>query len=234
MPRSVELLPPITPWPEFRESLDWQQGEHVSIVGPTGSGKSTFQLALLPRRTYSAVIATKPRDSTLDGLVRDHGYRRMREWEPRPNERHVLLWPRLSKVESWRDARPTYQRALERIYTAGNWSITLDEARVVCDERRPFLGLAPYMRLLWTQGRSLGVSIVAGTQRPAWVPPEMFDQATHLVFFRDGNANNLKTIGGLVGLDDRTIRDGVPALDAHELLYVNPRTGRIARTRVEI
>lgn len=228
------LLPAPTPWAEFRESLDWQQGEHVSIVGPTGTGKSVFARALLPMRAYTAVLSTKPKDATLDQLVREHGYRRMAEWAPRPNERRVLLWPRLTKVDQWREARPTYQRALERIYTAGNWSVCLDEARVVCDERRPFLGLAPFMRLLWTQGRSLGVSIVAGTQRPAWVPPEMFDQATHLVFFKDGSANNLKTIGGLVGLDDRTIREGVPALDKHELLYVNPRSGVIARTRVEL
>lgn len=234
MVRRAVLLPESTPWAEFRESFDWKQGDHVSIVGPTGSGKSTFALALLPRRDYTAVFATKPRDRTLDALVRDHGYRRMRDWTPRPGEKRVLLWPKLTQAHQWREARPTYERALERIYTAGNWCVCLDEARVVCDERRPFLGLAPYLRLLWTQGRSLGVSIVAGTQRPAWVPPEMFDQATHLVFFKDGSATNLKTIGGLVGLDDRTIREGVPALDDHELLYVNARDGRIARTRVEL
>lgn len=233
MPRTA-LLPEPTPWPAFAESLDWRQGEHVSIVGPTGSGKSTLALALLPRRQFSAVLATKPRDATLNELVSRHGYRRMREWGPRPGERRVLLWPRLTESDQWRTARPVYEHALSRIYATGNWAVCLDEARVVCDERRPFLGLAPYLRLLWTQGRSLGVSIVAGTQRPAWVPPEMFDQATHLMFFRDGSANNLRTIGGLVGLDERTVRDGVPALGEHELLYVNPREGRIVRTRVEL
>lgn len=234
MARRSALLPAPTPWRDFLDALDWRQGQHVSIVGPTGSGKSVFARALLPLRDYTAVVATKPRDSTLDALAREHGYRRMRDWSPRPGERRVLLWPRLTKTDQWRAARPVYEEALRRVYQAGNWALCLDEARVVCDERRPFLGLAPYMRLLWTQGRALGVSIVAGTQRPAWVPPEMFDQADHLVFFRDGSANNLKTIGGLVGLDDRDIRQGVPALDAHELLYVNPREGRIVRTRVEL
>lgn len=234
MARPLLALPAPTPWSEFISSLDWQQGEHVSIVGPTGSGKSTLALALLPRRSYTAVIAAKPRDATLDGLVRDHGYRRMLEWGPRPGEQRVLLWPRLSRPDQWRDARPIYEQALDRVYRHGNWALYLDEARVVCDERRPFLALAPYMRLLWTQGRALGVSIVAATQRPAWVPPEMFDQATHLMFFRDGNANNVKSIAGLVGVDEAIVRDGVPQLDPYEVLYVNPREGRVVRTRVEL
>lgn len=221
-------------WSDFRDSMDWRQGEHVSILGPTKGGKTTLALALVPARLHVAVLGTKPRDPALADLVRNHGYRRMQEWAPRPGERRVLLWPRLTKADDWRSSRPIFEHALARIYESGGWCVYLDEGRVICDERRPFLGLAPYMRLLWTQGRSLGVSIVAGTQRPAWVPPEMFDQATHLMFFRDGSTENLRTIGGLVGIDAGPVREMVPQLGRNELLYVNPRDGRIARTKVDL
>lgn len=221
-------------WADFRSSFDWRQGEHVSILGPTKGGKTTLALALVPHREHVAVLGTKPRDPALAELVRKHGYRRMQEWAPRPGERRVLLWPRLTKADDWRSARPVYEHALSRIYESGGWCLYADEARVLCDERRPFLGLAPYMRLLWTQGRSLGVSIVAGTQRPAWVPPEMFDQAEHVFMFQDADADNVRKLGGFGGLDARTIRDTVPALGEHEALYVNTRDRRLVRTTVEL
>ncbi len=217
-------------WPEFDRALRWEQGEHVSLIGPTGCGKTELSLALLPRRTYVAALATKPRDDVLDRLVRSREWRRTETWSPRPNERRIVVWPRLRQVAEWRDAKPVYEAALAGIYRAGAWCVFLDEARVICDERRPFLGLAPHLRLLWTQGRSLGVSVIAATQRPAWVPPEMYDQATHLFFFRDQDQDNLRKISGLGGVDARTIRETVPGLGKHEVMYVNARTGRMART----
>lgn len=222
---------PSLEWADFLDQFVWEQGEHVSIVGPTKSGKTTLALAILERRKHVAVFGTKPKDSTLSQLMQS-GYRRMQEWAPRPREQRVLLWPRLTRAEDWRAARPIYEHALAKIYEAGGWCVYVDEARVICDERRPFLGLAPYLRLLWTQGRSLSLSIVAGTQRPAWVPPEMFDQAEHVFFFQDADSDNLRKLGGLGGLDARTIRELVPSLDRHEVLYVNTRDRTLIRTKV--
>lgn len=223
---------PSLAWAEFLAQFRWEQGEHVSFVGPTKSGKTTLALALLPLRRNVAVLGTKPRDATLAQLANGGGYRRMPDWTPRPHERRVLLWPRLTRAMDWRSARPIYEHALASIYEEGGWCVYVDEARVICDERRPFLGLAPYLRLLWTQGRSLGLSIVAGTQRPAWVPPEMFDQAEHVFFFQDADSDNLRKLGGLGGLDARTIREAVPNLNRHELLYVNTRDRQLIRTKV--
>lgn len=229
VPPSVESLG----WGDFLERFDWRQGEHVSILGPTKGGKTTLALALLPRRSHVAVLGTKPRDPTLNQLIRD-GYRRIQEWTPRPNERRVLLWPRLTQVNDWRTARPVYEHALASIYRRGGWCIYVDEARVVCDERRPFLGLAPYMRLLWTQARALNVSIVAGTQRPAWVPPEMFDQAEHVFFFQQADHDSVRKASGFGGLDARAIRDTIPALGEHEFLYANTRDRALIRSKVEL
>jgi hypothetical protein len=58
----------------------------------------------------------------------------------------------------------------------------------------------------------------------------LYDQATHLFFWRDNDDANLKRIGGIGSLDARLVRDTVAALPHHETLYVNTRTGRLVQT----
>ena len=80
------------------------------------------------------------------------------------------------------------------------------------------------------QGRALDLSLVAGTQRPAWVPLEMYSQATHVFFWRTSDRRDLDRIGGLGAHDPQTIRAVVRNLRKHEALYVNTRTGALVRT----
>jgi hypothetical protein len=62
----------------------------------------------------------------------------------------------------------------------------------------------------------------------------LYDQATHLFFWRDNDETNLKRIGGLGAIDSTLIRHTVGRLPRHSALYLNTRTGRMAVTRVEI
>lgn len=235
--RKADVAAPRLTWPEFSSVLDWRQGEHVSLVGPTGQGKSALGLALLPRRDYVMVLATKPKDPTLDGMTRKRArprYRRVRDLDSRPvDASRLLVWPSFTGMGDIPHQADVMYSALDTGFSEGGWCLYVDELYYLCE----MLGLSTMVKLIWQQGRSVGVSLVGATQRPAWVPLELYSQATHVFLFRHNDRRDLDRLGGVASagdVDPRTIREIVGHLGKHEFLYVNTRTGAMYRSRADL
>lgn len=218
----------LTPWSDFLARLDWRQGEHLSLIGPTGGGKTTLALQLLPRREWVTVLATKPADPTLNKLRRQ-GYKLIEKWPPPALTQRVLLWPRFRGRRDMVPQRAAIAEALTEMFAAGGWCIFVDELSYLSQ----MLRLDTDLRLLWQQGRALNLTLVGATQRPAWVPLEMYSQATHLFFWRTTDRTDLGRIGGLGGIDPGLVRQRVSRLAPHETLYVNTRTGEMLVTKAD-
>jgi len=89
--------------------FDWRQSEHVALIGPNGQGKTTLLISILPKRTYVAVLVTKPRDETIDKLIAS-GYDEYREWldvDPDKSPRRVI-WPdaNLIRLSAFQEREP--------------------------------------------------------------------------------------------------------------------------------
>jgi hypothetical protein len=235
---------PVIPWRLFMGALEWQLGEHVSIIGPTGTGKSHLGRQLLVRRDYVVTLGTKRRDDTLDAYMRHDGFTRVQSWPPKrpvsdllrgvrrePGwENRVVLWPSYTgDVAATRERmRTEFSKCFSDVLFNGNRCVDVDEMYYLC----AILGLSDYAEEIWTQGRSSGISLLAKTQRPAWVPLFMYDQPAHLFFFADNDETNLRRVGGLGGLSSRVVRETVAGLPKHTCLYVDTRNGHLAVTRV--
>lgn len=227
-PRSA-VEAPRTPWDVFYRGLKWRQGEHVGLIGPTGQGKTTLLMSLLPIRSYVAVMSTKPRDNTMDALIAT-GYDKFTHWPenlPVTRSPRRVLWPNAVDIDAEENQKKVFEHAYGAIYREGGWCLVVDEGWYLS----VVLKMDKKMRTIWTQGRSLGISQVVATQRPAWVPVEMFDQSTHLFFWRDNDETNLKRIGGIGHRSAWVIRNIVSNLERYQVLYVNTRTGDMLRTR---
>lgn len=222
---------PRVPWEKFRRTLDWRSGEHFTLIGPTNSGKTTMLENLLQLHPYVAIIATKPRDESMDRFITEYGYVRMDRWR-RINPLDVprrIVWPDIKSMnkEARKKLSVVVGDALEKIYIEGGWTVALDELWVIVN----LLGLETEVIMYLTQARSLGISLIAGTQRPAHIPLVFYDQSTHLMFWRDNDETNLRRISGISYRSSDLIRNLVSNLEPHQVLYINTRTGEMCRTR---
>lgn len=219
---------PFVAWNEFIQRLDWSQGEHLAMIGPTGQGKTTLAMHLLPLRRFVVCFATKPRDASMTKL-RNRGFKLIREWKswsPTMYPRR-LLWPKAADLDSKKRQTDAFQHAFESIYVEGSWTVYLDELWYMTNELQFSKAIKTYL----LQARALKISLMVAAQRPKWIPLEVFDQSTHLFFFRENDEENLKRIGGIGFLSSRLIRDTVSRLRQHECLYINSRTGEMYRTK---
>lgn len=222
---------PVVPWSVLSPRIDWRQGEHVSVIGRTGGGKSTLALELAQRRRYVLVLATKPtgRDTTLARLKRPpYRFRQVDTWPPPLPANHmprILLWPKYTRPTDTARQGEVISAAIEGAFTEGGWCIVADETPWLV--RR--LHLDNHLRDVWQQGRSIDLSLVGVTQRPAHVPLEMYSQASHVFIFRLTGAEDLRRLGELPsGVPAQRIRDVVKRLGRHQFLYLNTATDAMA------
>lgn len=194
----------------------WMVGEHVAIIGDTGTGKSFLTSRLLAMREYVVVFLTKrdPRDTALwEGA----GYKFVRNAKGIDDARYnrFVLQPKYSQqaIEGW--------RLFERVYRMGRWTIAVDEFFLA--ER---LGLREQIERLHTQGRSDKITVVVGQQRPVVTSRFALSQSTHVMSFRvDGR--DAKTIADatttrvLPYLDEKYATPDTPALTGHDFAYIH-------------
>lgn len=221
---------PRIPWDVFiRQELQWKAGEHFALIGPTGQGKTTMLLNLLPLHPFVTVFVTKPRDEVMEALLYQ-GYVKLERWQsldPKQWPRR-LLWPNATELDSIDKQKEVFHNAFRTIYREGGWTVAIDETWFVVNE----LKLGADIKLYLLQARSLGISLLCASQRPAYIPLEIYDQSTHLMFWRDNDETNLKRISGISWRSANLIRNIVANLDRYQVLYVNTRTGRMIRTRI--
>ncbi len=223
---------PRVSWETFRqEHWRWRAGEHVTLIGPTESGKTTLALAIIEDRRYVLALATKPRDKTMDALVHRRGWRLVRKWAQMPNVLgracRVVLWPKYRSPDDEAAQAVEIATAMREAFAEGGWCLFIDELWYI--EKK--LGCSRLVETWYTQGRSNGLSVLAGTQRPAHVTLLAYDQPKHVFFWRDNDERNLKRISGLNGLNSRLIRETVATLPQHHVLYCNLVTGAMVVTK---
>ena len=220
-----DLDAPFVEWKQFLTNMDWRQGEHVTLIGHTGAGKTELTLALLRTRKYVVFLGTKSKDDTQDAL-HDMGYKfftdsKSLEVDVAP---HIVIRPKFPKVnvkELKDQHREVFRETIMRAYRQGGWTIVLDEARYITE----FLGLKDEVMLCWLQGRSKGISVVANTQRPRFIPLEAYDSATHLFFWRSSDLENVRRVGELAGINRDKVVAIVGRLQKYDVLYVDTRDG---------
>jgi energy-coupling factor transporter ATP-binding protein EcfA2 len=201
-----------------------KQGNHGLVAGMTGSGKTTLMQAICSGTFNTICIDTK----------------------------HELKWPGF-KITGDLDAallpynakkniggfaiyRPPNVREIEklfqRVYAEWGWTVYVDEVYQIGVSEMGKRTVYPpaYTRCL-TAGRSRGVTIWTGTQRPKYFPLFAGTEASYFFIFELGSADDRKDLYRMVGLDEFD-EERQATLKKYEFLYYSRESKQAVRSKL--
>lgn len=241
----------VIPQDEFIASyFSPEPGEHAAFIGPTGTGKTTLMMKMLPvalelnPKLRAVALVMKPHerieqqgmrrkkftgDPTVDKFAKQHGAKVVRDWPPPdllPGAKkppYYVLWPRHSFDPNKDDIdhHRIFRKCILDCYKRGNWIIVADETYSLAHE----LGLPTELITVWSKGRSMNTALWAATQRPTYVPRSMYSNSEHLLIWHDPDQAARKRYAEIGGVNPRLVEEVTMQLNRHSCLYIR-RTDR--------
>jgi len=221
------------------ERWDYKAGQHVTILGPTGCGKTVLSYQLLESacgpQLPAVSLVMKPKDPEVSRWNKALGLRTVRTWPPMPSIWRPrkppgwCLWPRHT-FDPDKDDPVLYRefrKAILDSYKRGNRILFGDEVAGLAGE----LGLATELKTLWSRGRAMGTGLWAASQRPTHIPLLAYSSAEHLFLFRDPDKRTRERFKEIGGVDPDIVGQAVYGLSQFECLYIRRRGGAMCIVR---
>jgi energy-coupling factor transporter ATP-binding protein EcfA2 len=196
--------------------FDYNPGEHVVIVEPTGGGKTTLAYQMLGEvmsRYPQLAVASfmpKPADPSTVQWAKALNLRETPEWPPRPKlfqakaAGHVL-WPKhrmdLAPAARREEVGKVLRTGLDAQYKRGNSISLVDDAHSAAT----YMGLNDYIEEILVNGRAGGAAAWLPLQKPSGtvnaggITSYAYSSPTHLLFGKDTDVRNLKRLSEIGG-----------------------------------
>ena len=214
-------------WDDFCDWFGsvWKPGEHVSLVTPTGGGKTTLAVGLLELRRYVGVISPKGLDSTLGALK----LRRLLDWPGDARMTKVLeedgkkgrasryLFGRDVETykKDWPELVPVYERCLQGMFRMRGWTCYVDDLKLLVDMK---LGGDATKWLI--SARSRGLTFVSAFQFPRRVIRTALDEPTWIFASQTRDATVIDRTAEVLGRPKAEIRGMMERVERFSWLCV--------------
>jgi hypothetical protein len=205
---------------------EWKPGDHVSLIGPTGEGKTTFAVQILALRKWVLALDAKGGDDTLQAS----GFQKIMTWPPPSKVRDEIAEGKPARlivggsVRTDRDKKQLVQvmhDAVAGIRAEGGWTCYADEFQLLADRR--MYGLDKPVEEMLVSARSRGTSVVTSFQAPAWVPKAATRQATFCVLWPTRDINMIKAVAESMGRTWQDLQAAVKELPSYHVLVIPKR-----------
>ena len=198
------------------ERIEFGRGEHVSLFGHTGTGKTYLARRYL--RAAPVLVAIDPKHT-----LRIPGARVRAELRPR-EDKQILRPPVFGKEErAWYEDQ--YNRIFELGRKRGGLYVYTDEVNPTGTPQY----LNPGLDRLIRQGRELGISVWTASQRPRLIPSTLFSESSHIVSFFVLDKQDRDRVGEWTGERGRAILAQLAAdpRSPHDFLYFHVPSRRV-------
>lgn len=159
----------------------------TTVIGATGSGKTTCGLWLLSRQRFDKrpwLVVDFKSEAVFDAV----GFPPIEEWSlssrPPRQKGLYLVSPRPDQDEQLEDF-------LWHVFERGNLGLYVDEASLMPGPRGAF-------QAILQQGRSKRIPVISCTQRPVSVERPVFSEASYFCVYRLTDKRDYKTVEGFV------------------------------------
>ena len=214
-------------WPVFQRWFQdaWEPGQHIALVGPTNSGKTTTAVQLCQLRPWVLALDIKGGDTTLSRS----GWPRITKWPPdaRTYERmekgqpvRLIVGSAARGSAAMRQRRELMHRVLEDAWVQGGWTIYVDELQLLSDVRMG-MRLGVQVEEFLIAARDAQISVVSSYQAPRRTPRAAADQATWIVVYYTRDIDIVNRLSEMAGRPRPEIRGAVRGLKRPSILVVS-------------
>lgn len=213
----------------------YNPGDHVTILAPTGMGKTHLMFELVDKAHEQTGIspiffATKPRDDMVRERAKQLGWVTIKNWPPPITRQYKtppgwLLWPEHTFDPDVDDDahHDIFRRAMVQPFKAGARRRNPIASMEIWDEAATLardLELNREQRQVLKRGRSCKCGGWSADQRAAWMPMECYNCAEHLLLHRDPVKANRERYDEIGGFDPGLISDTLHSLPKWHYLYL--------------